>query len=145
MNRFVSSSCIALLIGILSACAATTKFSATQTSATIDVKTGSQNAIPRTDSFKTTSFGNYEFRVQAPDIEPFYGILPLKFNGGYLTLDILFFAPAMFFNLREVYPFYEFDIEKKTVKFRRNESDEWKIYVPLEAESARARMFFTGK
>ena len=29
------------------------------------------------------------------------------------------FAPAMFFNLREVYPFYEFDIATNQVKYRK--------------------------
>ena len=60
-------------------------------------------------------------------------------------MDILFFAPAAFFNLREVFPFYEFDIEKRVVKYRFKETDEWNVYTPLEAEANRAREFFKDK
>jgi hypothetical protein len=109
------------------------------------VKEGQQASVPRTEAHTTTSFGNYEFRAQAAGADPFYGVLPLKFNGGYLALDILFFAPAMFFNLREVYPQYEFDVEKKVVKFRQKDTDEWSVYTPLAKESDRARQFFGGK
>lgn len=142
MPRFFSIASIAILAGLLSGCAATTTISATQANAVIDVKTSTQVAHPRTESFSTTSFGNYEFRARAEGHEPFFGILPMKFNGGYLALDILFFAPATMFNLREVYPLYEFDVEKKVVKFRKKESDEWNTFVPLEVEAARAREFF---
>ena len=142
MRPFFPIASIVFLVGILSGCAATSNLSATQAGATIDVKTSTKASSPRTESFNATSFGNYEFRAQAAGHEPFFGILPLKFNGGYLALDILLFAPAALFNLREVEPFYKFDIEKKVVKFRTKESDEWSTYVPLEAEAARARDFF---
>ncbi|MEX8520939.1 MAG: hypothetical protein AB3X44_20745 [Leptothrix sp. (in: b-proteobacteria)] len=136
----------AVVVGLLlSACAATTTLGAAQAGATIDVKSSAQTVAPRTESYSATSFGNYEFRAQAPGHEPFYGVLPLKFNGGYLAVDILFFAPAMFFNLREVYPFYNFDVEKKVVKYRYKEGDEWSTYVPLDAEMVRAREFFSAK
>ena len=77
--------------------------------------------------------------------EPFTGILPLKFNGGYLALDILFFAPAMFFNLREVFPYYEFDLEKRVVKYRLKETEDWQVYVPTAAEAERGGKFFATK
>jgi hypothetical protein len=73
------------------------------------------------------------------------GFLPLKFNGGYLAADILFFAPAAFFNLREAFPFYEFDIEKQVVKFRKQQDEEWASYEPSPAEVSRAKMFFKDK
>jgi hypothetical protein len=47
------------------------------------------STAPRTETFNTTTFGNYEFRADTPSHEPLYGLLPLKFNGGYLALDIL--------------------------------------------------------
>jgi len=133
---------IAALLGLLAGCAATTTLNASQGGTTIAVKESNQTVAPRTEEFGTTSFGNYEFLVESPGFEPFTGILPLKFNGGYLALDILFFAPAMFFNLREVYPFYEFDLQARVVKYKNKEDQEWHIYVPREAEVARGREFF---
>jgi hypothetical protein len=145
MNPIHSTACVVLAISLLSGCAATTTINATQSGASIDVKSSPQASIPRTETYSTTSFGNYEFRAQSAGLDPFYGILPLKFNGGYLALDILFFAPAAFFNLREVYPFYEFDLEKKHVKFRSKEDEEWTVYVPLEAEASRSKDLYKGK
>ena len=107
---------IAVLVGLVAGCAATTTLNASQGGTTIAVKESNQTTSPRTEKFGTTSFGNYEFLAESPGFEPFTGILPLKFNGGYLALDILFFAPAMFFNLREVYPYYEFDMQARVVK-----------------------------
>jgi len=104
------------------------------------VSAGMPNSGPTDAAIEsTTSFGNYEFRADAPGYEPLYGILPLKFNGGYLALDILFFAPAAFFNLREVYPFYEFDLDKKNVRYKIKPEDEWSTAVPLQAEELRAK------
>ena len=71
-----------------------------------------------------------------------YGILPLHFNGGQLAVNILLFAPASLFNLREVYAQYEFDIEKNVVRYRRVDSEPWREMVPTEAEIARAKKFF---
>lgn len=136
---------LALAVVLLSACAATTTMTSPQSGATLEVKTSDKTAVPRTESFQTTSFGNYEFRAKSGAQDPFYGILPLKFNGGYLALDILFFAPAAFFNLREVYTFYDFDIAKKQIRYRQTETEEWNVYVPLEAEAQRAREFYQGK
>ncbi len=71
-----------------------------------------------------------------------YGLVPLKFNGGYLATDILFFAPAMFFNLREVFPYYQFDLESNEVRYKKKESDEWTIYKPKVEEVERAKTYF---
>ena len=90
----------------------------------------------------TTSFGNYEVMAEHPTQGSLFGILPLKFNGGYLALDILLFAPAAFFNLREVYPFYEFDVEKKVVRYRSTEQEGWNAYEPSADEAQRARKLF---
>lgn len=126
----------------ISGCAAKTSFTSAQTETTLNVKTGQTTNLPREEEFNTTSFGNYEFVAEHPDYEPLYGILPLKFNGGYMALDILFFAPALFFNLREVFPYYEFDMEKKVVQFKKEENDPWQTYTPLDVEEARAKRFF---
>jgi hypothetical protein len=103
------------------------------------VKTSSLTALPRTEKYQVTTFGNFEFKAQAPGVEPMYGRLPLKFNGGYLALDILFFTPAAFLNLRAVYPYYEIDLQQRVVRFKRKETDEWIVYTPNEAAAARAK------
>lgn len=139
--RFINPVLITLS-AILAGCSAMTTITATQPNATVAIVKSAGNAAPRTESFATTSFGNYPFRAEAPGLEPFDGILPLKFNGGYLATDILLFAPAAFFNLREVYAFYEFDVEKKQVKFKKTPEEEWSIYIPLQAETDRAKATF---
>lgn len=130
---------VPVLLALLTGCSATTTLSVPQPDATLVVKKSESSNIPRTEAFSTTTFGNYEFRADAPPHEPFYGLLPLKFNGGYLALDILFFAPAMFFNLREVYRFYEIDVEQRVVRYKRKADDDWSTYVPLQREEDRAR------
>jgi hypothetical protein len=145
MRRVLSIASISTVVILTSGCAATTTLGSVQKDATIDVSTTKQSTIPRTETISATSFGNYEFRAKAGTAEPFYGILPLKFNGGYLALDILFFTPLLFFNLREVYPYYEFDIEKMVVKYKYKEADEWNTYTPLQVEIARAKEFFKDK
>lgn len=127
---------------VLAACSAMTAITATQPKATVEIAGYAATDTPRTETVPTTSFGNYEFRAIAPGYDTFYGILPLKFNGGYLALDILFFAPAAFFNLREVYPHYEFDIEKKQVKYRLKPEEEWSVFVPLKADEDQGRQAF---
>lgn len=123
----------------LAACTAMTHITTVQSDAQVTIATSKESSVPRSESFRTTSFGNYEFKAEAPGKAPFYGILPLKFNGGYLALDILFFAPATFFNLREVYPYYEFDIDKKHVRYKKYADEEWSIFVPLKADEKQGR------
>lgn len=123
----------------LAGCTAMTTITSTQPGAKVTIASSAATEAPRSDSFKTTSFGNYEFKAEASGHETFYGILPLKFNGGYLALDILFFTPAMFFNLREVYAHYDFDIAKKQVRYKQTPGEEWSIFVPLAADEAQGR------
>jgi hypothetical protein len=125
---------IAVLTIVLAGCSAMTTITAKQPDATVAIVKSPSTAVPRTESFPTRSFGNYEFRAEAPGFDPFYGILPLKFNGGYLAADILFFTPAMFWNLREVYAFYEFDLEKKYVRYKSKTEEEWNTFLPLPAD-----------
>jgi hypothetical protein len=99
-------------------------------------------AAPRSESFPVSTFGKYEFKAELPGKEPFYGMLPRKFNGGYLALDILLFTPAMLFNLKEVYPFYEFDVEKKVLRFKTTRSETWNTYAPSLEEINRSRGHF---
>jgi hypothetical protein len=145
MAMILRAACIALVVGMLSGCSTTTTFNAAQGGTTVAVKKSNQTSTPRSETLSTTSFGNYEFLAESPGFDPLTGILPLKFNGGYLALDILFFAPAMFFNLREPYPFYEFDLQNRVVKYKKLENDEWRVYTPSAAEAARGRDFFKSK
>lgn len=91
-----------------------------------------------------TSFGNYEFKAERPGLDPLFGTLPHRLNGTYMALDIHFFCPALFFNLREAFPYYEFDLQKRVVRYRKKESDPWVEYRPAADESARAQKFFAG-
>jgi len=142
INRAIGSViCLSLLI---SGCTTTTSMTSHQSDAKVDIKDGAQGNLPRTETFTSKTFGNYMFRAQAGDAEPMYGYLPLRFNGGYLAMDILLFMPAIFFNLRSVYHEYEFDLDKHVVKFRQTDKDEWQIYSPTDATAAaQAKQYFS--
>ena len=107
---------VAVTAALLSACTATTSLRSTDPDLAIKINQDAPLVLknPVSKTYKATSFGQYRFRAEKPGMEPMYGLIPLKFNSGYLVADILFFAPAAFYNLREVYPFYEFDVEKGT-------------------------------
>jgi len=131
---------------LLAGCTAMTSLSATHPDAKVTIASSKAGtAVPRSETLPARSFGNYEFRADAPGKEPFYGILPLKFNGGYLALDILFFTPAMFFNLREVYPYYEFDLEKRQVRYKQKPEEEWNIFVPLQSDTEQGKQVLGPK
>jgi len=142
MPILIRTVAVAVALGLLAGCSATTTLSAAQGGTTIYVKSSAATDSPRTETYSTTSFGNYEFRAESPGYEPLTGILPLKFNGGYLAADILFFAPAMFFNLREVFPYYEVDLEKRVIRYRQKPDQPWTEYAPTAAESARGAAHF---
>jgi len=133
-----------LLAALLSACTATTSLRSSDPSLAVKINDDAPLVLknPISKTYKATSFGQYRFRATQPGMEPMYGLVPLKFNGGYLAADILFFAPAAFYNLREVYPFYEFDVAQGVVRYKKNEGDQWISYKPTAAEVARARAYF---
>jgi hypothetical protein len=145
LARLFNAAVVACTTFVLTACAASTTFHAAQGGTEIAVKKTESTSVPRTEKLTTTSFGNYEFQATSPGLEPMTGILPLKFNGGYLALDILFFAPAMFFNLREPYRHYEIDLIQRVVRYRKNEKDPWSVYTPSETERTRGQQFFAAK
>ncbi|WP_416308089.1 hypothetical protein [Neptunicella sp. SCSIO 80796] len=128
----------------LSACSARSTFQATD--GELQVKINDNPSITVTESvtqeYPTTSFGQYKFKVSAEGQEPMYGLLPLKFNGGYLAADIILFAPAMFFNLREVFPYYQFDVAEGVVKYKKKDAKEWITYKPTPAEIQHAKTYF---
>ncbi|QUN05703.1 hypothetical protein KDN34_16225 [Shewanella yunxiaonensis] len=135
------TACVGMAM-LLGACSATTSLTAMQPDTTIYIKDAKGQDAPRTETLPTTSFGHYAFKAIQPGQQPFYGVLPLKFNGGYLATDIILFAPAAFFNLREVFPYYQFDVAKQCLRYRKSEQDNWVEYVPTAAEKQRAETWF---
>lgn len=135
-----------LTASLLGACSATTSFQSSDPAVTVKVNQDNTLALsqPIQRTYPTTSFGQYHFKAYKQGAEPMYGLIPLKFNGGYLLADILFFAPATFFNLREVYPLYEFDTEAGVVRYKKKQQDAWMSYKPTAAETDRARKYFTS-
>ncbi|HCJ30455.1 MAG TPA: hypothetical protein DHV63_14470 [Pseudomonas sp.] len=133
-----------LLAALLSACTATTSLRSSDPSLTVTINDDAPLVLksPVSKTYKATSFGQYRFRATQEGMDPMYGLIPLKLNGGYLAADILFFAPAAFYNLREVYPFYEFDVAQGVVRYKKNESDQWTSYKPTAAEADRAQAYF---
>ena len=140
-TRLFASIAIAALAG----CMAVTTISSSQPDVVISIQDKSYRKTPVTDEFAQTTFDNYEFQATKPGREPFYGILPLRFNSGFLIMDILLFAPLTFFNLRQVYPYYQFEIERKVLLFKDKEVDAWQEFRPTQAEAARGRDYFRGR
>jgi len=133
-----------LIAALLSACTATTSLRASDPTLAVKINDNAPLMLkkPISKTYKATSFGQYRFRATQEGMAPMYGLIPLKFNGGYLVADILFFAPAAFYNLREVYPFYEFDVAQGVVRYKKNENDQWISYKPTAAEAERAQAYF---
>lgn len=126
---------------LLSACASTTSITAHDPGTELNLR-GTVLQLPAKHSLRGTSFGNYEFKAQAPGQDPFYGILPLQFKGEHLAIDVLLFMPAAFFNLRAAFKFYEIDVANQVVRFKSKESAEWTEVRPRPAEAERARVYF---
>lgn len=133
-----------IIVALLSACTATTSLRANDPGLAVAINDDAPLVLknPINKTYKATSFGQYRFRATQEGAEPMYGLMPLKFNGGYLVADILFFAPAAFYNLREVYPFYEFDVAQGVVRYKKKEADQWMTYKPTKAEAERAQAYF---
>ena len=131
----------AALSFVLAACSSMSSISSSRNGTRMMIKEKSLQ-LPARESIRGTSFGNYEFEAREGDHEPFYGILPLKFKGGHLALDILLFAPATFFNLRAAFPFYEIDVENGVIRYRNKRDDVWTEYKPKPEEAARARDYY---
>ena len=127
---------------LLSACSTMTSLSSTRPGTVVSLRE-TVVSTPGKQNLKSTSFTNYEFKAVDPDNEqPFYGLLPFAFRGGHLAADIILFAPGMFLNLRTPFPFYEFDVANRTLRYKFDESDAWTEYRPEPAEVARAEAYF---
>ncbi len=132
---------------LLAGCVASTTIRSVEPDVKLSINDKPAVALDRPfeNSYATTTFGNYRFAAVAEGFEPFYGILPLQFKGANLALDILFFAPATFFNLRGVYPYYEFDVKEGVVRYRRNTEEGWTTYKPSPAEAQNAIDYFNQR
>ncbi len=135
---------LVLLVALVSACSSMTTISSPRPGTTLLLKDRSVN-LPLTEKMKGTSFGNYQFKAVDAGGEPFYGILPLRFKGGHLAADIILFAPAAFFNLREVFAYYEIDVSQGIVRYKSTATEGWTEYKPKPEEAEHARMFFEVK
>ena len=144
MTTCLKQTTLVALVAILSACSSMTTISSPHAGTTLAFKDKSVN-LPLTEKMKGTSFGNYEFKAVDDGSDPFYGILPLRFKGGHLAVDIILFAPAAFFNLREVFPYYEIDVSQRVIRYKSTPTEGWTEYKPKTEEAAHARAFFETK
>lgn len=135
---------IALVAVLLAACSTLSTISSTHKGTIVSIQEKTLD-LPAKQNLKGTSFGNYEFKAVDADAETFYGILPLKFKGGHLAADIILFAPAAFFNLREVFPLYEIDVQNGVIRYKEKATDVWIEYKPKPEESARAQNYFNAR
>jgi hypothetical protein len=135
---------LVLVLALVSACSSMTTISSPHAGTTLALKDKAVQ-LPLSEKMKGTSFGNYEFKAVDDGAEPFYGILPLRFKGGHLAVDIILFAPAAFFNLREVFPYYEIDVSQRVIRYKNTPTEGWTEYKPKAEEAAHARTFFETK
>jgi hypothetical protein len=133
---------VAVGVALLAACSSMSTISAHDPGTKLLVK-GKTVELPVTQSMKGTSFGNYEIKATSGD-DTLYGILPLRFKGGHLAADIILFAPAAFFNLREAFAYYEIDVKNGVIRYKQKESDPWTEYRPKATEAAHAKAFYEG-
>ncbi len=89
-----------------------------------------------------TTFGKYPVKVEKAGYQPFYAMLPLNVSGGVIALDVLLFAPATFFNVQGPFYYYEFDLDKELIRYKDEETEDWKEYRIPFAEKDRARRHF---
>lgn len=130
---------------LLSACADTkTTIQISEPAAMLAINEDPPVLVDGTYSTKLsgTSFAQFLFKVTADNLDPMYGLLPQDFQGGLLAVDILFFMPAAFLNLRGVFPYYELDVREGVVRYKLESDDPWTNYTPTPAEIERAKTHF---
>lgn len=135
---------IALGLAMLQACSTTTRFETTSPGATLTLSAKPQVTLPADVVVDSKATGQHLFKVVSTDGKEMFGLLPLHVNGGRMAGSILFFAPALVIGgFRDAYPFYEFDPQGGTLRYKAKESDEWRFFKPSEAEVERARTYFS--
>ena len=139
MKRYVF---IGLCLLLFSGCS-TSNFVSKPENAQINIgKTNISGTAPLNGRIPRTTFGKYPVKVQKDGVAPLYGILPLHVSPAAIGLDVLIFAPATFWNVQRPFSFYEFDLEKRVIRYRDTEEEAWNEYLIREAEEARAKQFF---
>lgn len=148
MNAFIRRPGVLLAVAalaLLGGCAATTHLEGVKPGTTLALHGAAQMTLPQDRDLASKATGQYEFVATAPGGQQMYGILPLHVSGGKMAGSILFFAPALFIGgFRDVLPFYQFDPEANELHYRSSDKEEWRLYKPLNAESARAKAFFAA-
>lgn len=142
MKRIAGRALAMAAAAVFAGCSGMTTVDSVQPNTVFAAKDHAAASTPVPGRFRSTSFGNYEFKATAEGHKTLYGIVPLQLKAGRIVLDALIFAPGFFFNLREVYPYYQIDLDKGVVRYKEELPDEWEEYTPTPEEMERAQGFF---
>ncbi len=135
--------CLVLITLLFQACAHTANFTSVPTGAKIKIgKTHISGVTPQTGSISNTTFGRYPVKVQKDGYKPIYGNLPLKVSSGTIILDAIFFAPGAFFNVQKAVPFYEFDLDKGIIRYKKAKEDQWETFVIPDDQKDAVKAYF---
>lgn len=133
---------VVMITAVVAGCANTTRFHSPPTGGRLELLGGTSDQLPRSEKLRSKTFGQHEFHAVDSNGEELYGILPLSVDGGKIATSILFFAPALFGGFRDVFEFYRIDPVEKVIRYRKKRDEEWRVYVPTQAEMERARDSF---
>ncbi|HEY9108206.1 MAG TPA: hypothetical protein VIN58_16095 [Roseateles sp.] len=142
--KAIRTGLIVLALAALQACSTVSpRFETTVPGATLALSKKEPVTLPANFEVDSKATGQHLFKVVAPGGREMYGLLPLRVNGGKMAGSILFFAPALAIGgFRDPFPFYEFDPENGTLRYKMTAEAEWRLFKPSEAEAERARTFF---
>jgi hypothetical protein len=130
-------------MAVLSACSTMTSLDGATPGTKLAIKGVGRTELPRSEDLKSKATGQYEFMATGPDGKKVYGLLPLKVNGGTMAASILLFAPALFIGgFRDTFPYYQVDTEQNVLRYKVKETDEWRVYRPVDVEINRAKAHF---
>jgi len=149
----VNASRTSLALGIclwLSACSAVTTVHTRQAGTTVSINEKTLTEASPSARIRDTTFGSCFFKAEKAGGDPRVAcrtakqarVLPLVVRPGHIVADVLLFAPALFFNLRTVFPYYEFDFDGRVVRYKRKQKDPWTEYQPLPEEVDWAKAYF---
>jgi len=134
---------LSVLFCLTQACSSSTSFTSIPENATIQIaNTQISGVTPLDTKIGNTTFGRYMLKVEKEGSNTMYGVLPLRVSSGNIVIAALFFAPALFYNVKTVFESYEFNLEKETIRFKNANKEEWKEYIIPEGEKNEAKHFF---
>lgn len=129
---------------VLQGCTSKSTFTAVQEDVSIKIgKTDIEGELPITGDINRTTFGRYPMMISKEGYDPMYCNVPMVVSAGYIIADVLFFAPAAFFNSNGSLPFYLIDIKERTIKYKKDDSGEWIVYPIQKAESDSVQNWFS--